>query len=72
MLFRCFASSNFGAARLSNPILVPDGRELITLREAADYIMDLPKETFDLPDWQVAMEALALVSGSEQAPRRRE
>jgi hypothetical protein len=51
---------------------VPDGRELITLRDAADYIMDLPKETFDLPDWQVAMEALALVSGSEQAPRRRE
>jgi hypothetical protein len=56
----------------SNPILVPDGRALITLRDAADYIMDLPKETFDLPDWQVAMEALALVSGSGQAPRRRE
>jgi hypothetical protein len=56
----------------SNPILVPDGRALITLRDAADYIMDLPKETFDLPDWQLAMEALALVSGSEQPPRRRE
>ena len=25
------------------PIALPDGRELVTLREAADYIMGLPR-----------------------------
>ena len=25
------------------PIALPDGRELVTLRDAAEYIMDLPR-----------------------------
>jgi len=36
---------------IDEPIALPDGRELVTLRDAADYIMELP-EAFDLPDWQ--------------------
>ena len=34
------------------------------LRDAANYILDLPTETIGLPDWQLAMEALSLVSES--------
>jgi hypothetical protein len=46
------------------PILLPDGRYLVTLRDAADYIIALPTETANLRDWQLAMEALSLVSES--------
>ena len=41
---------------------LPDGRTLTTLREAADYITALPKKEAELPEWQVAIEALLLVS----------
>ena len=47
-----------------DPIPLPGGRKLITLRDAADYITSLPKKESDLPDWQVAIEALMLVSRS--------
>jgi hypothetical protein len=40
------------------------GRQLITLRDAADYIMSLPKKESSLPEWQAAIEVLMLVSGS--------
>ena len=45
-----------------DPITLPDGRTLFTLRDVADYITSLPEKETDLPDWQVAMEALLLVS----------
>ncbi len=45
-----------------DPIPLPDAQTLITLRDAADYITSLPKKKCDLPDSQVAMEALVLVS----------
>jgi len=47
-----------------DPILLPDGRSLHTLRDAADYITGLPKEQSDLAPWQVAIEALILVARS--------
>ena len=50
--------------KFEDPIPLPDGRELVTLRGAADYITSLPEKETDLPDWQVAMEALLLVSRS--------
>ncbi|QPF88618.1 hypothetical protein [Bradyrhizobium commune] len=43
-----------------DPIEV-DGRKLVTLRDAGEYIVDLPKKTHDRPDWRTAMEALLLV-----------
>jgi hypothetical protein len=46
------------------PISLPDGRSLVTLRDAADYITGLPEKETDLSDWQVAMQALLLVSRS--------
>jgi len=34
------------------------------LRDAADYIMSLPKKESSLPEWQAAIEVLMLVSRS--------
>ena len=46
------------------PILLPDGRSLHTLRDAADYITGLPKDQSDEAHWQVAIEALIMVARS--------
>jgi len=35
---------------------------LVTLRDAAEYITQLPKAEHDADEWQAAMEALLLVS----------
>ena len=48
--------------RFYDPIGLPDGRELLTLRDAAEYITALPKAEHDAADWQVAMETLLLVA----------
>ncbi len=45
-----------------DPIPLPGGRKLITLRDAADYITSLPKTESDLPEWQTAIEVLMLVA----------
>ena len=41
---------------------MPDGRKLLTLKDAADYITKLPKAEHSVPEWQAAMEALILVA----------
>jgi hypothetical protein len=48
--------------RFVDPIVLPDGRKLLTLRDAAEYITALPKAEHDAADWQVAMEVLLLVA----------
>lgn len=50
--------------KFEKPIPLPDGRELVTLRDAADYIVALPAEIVALSDWQLAMEALGRASES--------
>jgi hypothetical protein len=44
------------------PIPLPKGKTLITLRDAALYITKLPKAEHDDDEWQAAMEALILVA----------
>lgn len=44
-----------------DPILLPDGRKLITLHDAATFITKLPKREHGAPEWQAAIEALMLV-----------
>ncbi|KJC44809.1 hypothetical protein UP09_14245 [Bradyrhizobium sp. LTSP885] len=44
-----------------DPIVLPNGRKLITLRDAALYITKLPKAEHDAPEWQTAMEFLLKV-----------
>jgi hypothetical protein len=50
------------SASFEDPIILPDGRKLLTLKDAADYITKLPKKDSDLPEWQTAIEVLLLVS----------
>ena len=47
--------------RFDEPIPVPKGRRLVTLRDAGDYIAKLPKAKYLTAEWQAAMFALMLV-----------
>ena len=48
-----------------DPIELPKGKKLVTLRDAATYIMKLPKAEHDAEEWRAAMEALLLVAESD-------
>jgi hypothetical protein len=52
-----------------DPIGLPDGRKLVTLKDAADYITKLPKKESALSEWQTTIEVLMLCSrgGPSQA-----
>jgi hypothetical protein len=50
--------------RFEDPVLLPDGRLLHTLGDAADYITGLPKQQSDMAQWKVAVEALILAARS--------
>jgi hypothetical protein len=41
-----------------DPIDLPKGRQLVTLQDAADYVMKLPKAEQDLEEWQTAVGCL--------------
>ena len=43
------------------PIPLPRGRQLVTLKDAANYIQKLPAAEQQIAEWQVAVEALLLV-----------
>jgi hypothetical protein len=46
-----------------DPIILPGRKQpLRTLRDAAQYIMKLPKAEHDADEWQAAMQALLLVA----------
>jgi hypothetical protein len=44
-----------------DPIPLPRGRQLVTLKDAGTYITKLPKAEQKLAEWQIAMQALLLV-----------
>jgi hypothetical protein len=45
-----------------DPIPLPNGRWLRTLRDAANHITKLSKADHSAPEWQASMEALILVA----------
>jgi hypothetical protein len=45
-----------------DPIELPDGRKLLTLKNAADYIMKLPKAEQKHEKWQTAVEVLIMAA----------
>jgi hypothetical protein len=47
--------------KFDEPIPVPKGRRLVTLRDAGDYVAKLPKTKHMTAEWQAAMLALMLV-----------
>jgi hypothetical protein len=51
-------------AHFREPILTPKGDQLITLRDAADYITRLPKAQHDTKAWQTAMHCLLQAADS--------
>jgi hypothetical protein len=50
------------ARKFEEPIVLPDGRKLITLRDVATYATKLPKKEADSTEWQAAIESLMLVA----------
>jgi hypothetical protein len=48
--------------RFFEPIELPNGKKLVTLRDAAEYITKLPKAEHDAAEWLAAMQALLLVA----------
>ena len=50
-----------------DPIDLPRGRQLVTLEDAADYIMKLPKAKQRLEPWQTATEAFDHGCGRSRA-----
>ena len=40
------------------PISLPDGRVLRTLRDAGEYIQELPRAKHKLPEWEIAAQML--------------
>ena len=48
--------------RFDDAIVLPDGRKLVTLLDAATYATKLPKKEADTAEWQAAIESLMLVA----------
>ena len=58
--------------RFFDPIILPGRKPLVTLRDAAQYIMKLPKAEQQAMQWQTAAEVLMLVGehgGDPMVPR---
>jgi hypothetical protein len=53
--------------KFEDPIELPDGRKMLTLKDAAAYIMKLPKAEQHLEEWQAATEAL-LMAAEDRGP----
>ena len=46
------------SAAFDDPVRVSNKRKLLTLQQAADYIMELPEDVQHEPHWQTAIETL--------------
>ncbi len=46
--------------RFEDPIKLPDGRTLVTLKDAADYIRKLPAKESKQKHWQTAVRELLI------------
>jgi hypothetical protein len=47
---------------VEDPIPLPRGRKLVTLKDAADYITRLSKAEHESPQWKAAVEALIMAA----------
>jgi hypothetical protein len=50
--------------KFDEPIPLPKGGQILTLKDAGTYITKMPKAEQELPEWQAAVEALLLVATS--------
>jgi hypothetical protein len=56
--FFWFCSCVSWSLRFHIPIALPDGRDLLTLRDAGEYIQSLSKAKHRRPEWLLAVEML--------------
>jgi hypothetical protein len=54
--------------KFDEPILLPNGRKLATLKDAGEYITKLPAAEHSATEWQTAMQALMLVATAGHGP----
>lgn len=47
---------------LDDPVILPDGRKLVTLLDAGNYIAGLPRQEYECDHWQAAIEALLMAA----------
>jgi hypothetical protein len=50
------------SSQFEDPVDLPRGGRLVTLKSAAGYIMKLPKAEQNLTEWQAATEALIMAA----------
>ncbi len=60
----CATNDRRGWGRPFDEPIEVDGRKLVTLRDAGEYIAALPKKEHAASEWQAAMQALILVAES--------
>jgi hypothetical protein len=48
--------------QFGEPIKPPNGRPIVTLNDAAAYILKLPKSAQQSPEWQAAGEAVIMAA----------
>ena len=53
-------TANGWSKAFEDPIVLDDGRELVTLRQAGHYIAALTEAEQHLPHWQTATEAILM------------
>jgi hypothetical protein len=58
VLLRCGVALMSWDLKFREPILVPEGKPLVTLRDAGEYVRALSAETHAQPAWQTAMHVL--------------
>ena len=54
--------------RFEDPNPLHGGRQIVTLKDAADYITRLPKAEHESPHWQAAIEALIMAAEDRGPP----
>jgi hypothetical protein len=54
--------------KFDEPIPLPNGRKLVTLKDAGEYITRLPKAEHSATEWQTAMQALMFVATAGHGP----
>jgi hypothetical protein len=54
--------------RFEDPVSPPDGPSLITLRDAAEYMMALPKKELKTDHWRLAVEQVIEASEGVDLP----
>ena len=59
-----------GQRPFDDPIPLPRGRQLVTLRDAAEFIQKFPKTEQDLDEWQAAKKDACEPTDNKLAPSK--